>query len=274
MHQACCHESKGSSQKVFKLTSKEKDTMTFKKYINNFIYFIQDISDFIQPSSISKLHEIRIGLFELLEDKTEPIDWEIDIPRSEPLKFKEFMKKDSRLEVSLNCKIKGKVDSVDAEIITIDKYNIEIKIWSLDKDLSYRPDFDSRIMKKVLKKNEWKRVMLSFHMDLRDESTKTIYEPLYHLHVGGRLNESELSWIPDIIEEPRFYFYPLDLVLLCEFVLLNFLPEESEYLRKKPEWTKRVLHSQMLFLHPYVSDFNKYLYGREGTLLNCLSRCV
>ena len=109
-------------------------------------------------------------------------------------------------------------------------------------------------------------------MDRRGASAK-VFEPIYHLHAGGRLAEQEFCWIPKDLEEPRFYFFPLDIVLLCEFILVNFEPEKHDELRKTPEWRNQVIRSQNLYLKPYIYQFYKYLEDNNYTLLNHLTKC-
>jgi hypothetical protein len=245
---------------------------TFRDYIRGFPSFFKAIRDIVNPSSISRLQLVSDTLNDLSDQDGRNIKWEIRIPRTDPLKFKEFIRNGYRLEVQLNCEIKGTAPSLDSNEVTIDEYKVEIWIRSLDKDLSFRPDFDSKKICQQLSKRDWRRVILSYHMDRRGASAK-VFEPIYHLHAGGRLAEQEYCWIPKDLEEPRFYFFPLDIILLCEFILVNFEPEKHDELRKTPEWRNQVIRSQNLYLKPYISKFYKYLEDNNYTLLNHLTKC-
>lgn len=242
---------------------------TFKNYIEGFPSFFQSMKEIIQPISITRLELVSDTLTGLLKRGGRDIRWRIQIPQTDPLKFKEFEKKGNRLEVQLNCDISGRVDSLDSDELEIDEYKIEIWIRSLERALSYRPDYDSKKICQKLSKNDWKRVLMSFHMDRKSPGAK-IFEPIYHLNAGGRLDEQELCWIPRDLEEPRFYFFPLDLILLSEFILLNFQADKYDELRKTPEWRKQIICSQNLYLKPYVYQFWKCLENNNTTLLDQL----
>ena len=250
--------------------SKSVKAASLRDYINGFLYFSENIRDFLHPSSISRLTTINNEAFDLLDTGKYPIHWDINIPRKDPLRFITFSRKGCKLEVDLNCRMQLDASSLKEESLEFSKYNAEIRIWSHDPYLSYRPQLDSKLIRRALKKTDWKRVMLSFHMDLKNTMT-SVDEPKYHLHVGGRLSDEELSWIPKLIDGPRFYFYPMDIILLTEFILLNFLPEESKHLRSTSEWIKRVQQSQSLYLNPYITEFNRCLFSGQGTLLTQLT---
>ncbi|MGA9100240.1 MAG: hypothetical protein WB392_15060 [Methanotrichaceae archaeon] len=245
---------------------------TFKEYIEGFPYYVRIIQDYVQPASVNRLQIVRDMFRNLLDQKGRDIEWEIDIPKGDSLKFKDIERNGNRLEVQLSCKIKGIAPTLESENLIITEYKTQLWIRSLEKKLSFRPKFDSRDLCHQLSENDWKRVILSFHVDFRDPNTR-IYEPIFHLHVGGRLEEKELCWIPNTIEEPRFYFFPLDVVLLSEFILLNYRPEVHDELRKQPEWTKRIIYSQNLYLKPYVLKVYNYLDDNNYTLLNHLAQC-
>lgn len=245
---------------------------TFREYIEGFPYYVKVMRDYIQPNSVNRLQIVSDMFRSLLDQNRRDIDWEIDIPGRDPLKFKDIEINGKRMEVQLSCKIKGIAPTLKSDELIITKYNTQLLIRSLEKELSFRPKFDSKDLCKPLIENDWKRAMLSFHIDLRDSETR-IYEPIYHLHVGGRVDKKELCWIPDTIEEPRFYFFPLDVVLLSEFVLLNWRPEVHDELRKQPEWKKRIIYSQNLYLKPYMLNVYNYLIDNNHTLLNHLAHC-
>ena len=79
---------------------------TFKDYIRGFPSFLKAIRDIVNPSSISRLQLVSDTLNDLLDQGGHDIKWEIRIPQTDPLKFKEFIRNGYRLEVQLNCDIK------------------------------------------------------------------------------------------------------------------------------------------------------------------------
>ncbi len=188
-------------------------------------------------------------------------NWRFSIPIEHPLIF---IENNSQLQVDISCELEGRDD-------TIIKQNIILRLWSLDENLSYREEVDSTELKVKLEHNIWRRVILRFHFDLKESNGKQL-EPKYHFHVGGRCRTNdENCWLPEQIDIPRFPCPPMDLILICEFLLINFFPKESEQLRKYPEWQSLVRKSQDLFLKPYYEDCKeKYLKDENETLLGNL----
>jgi hypothetical protein len=101
-----------------------------------------------------------------------------------------------------------------------------------------------------------KKKIFEFHIDLKNPKAK-VPEPLNHLHVLG-------------FDVPRFPYPPMDIVLLCEFVLINFFPEESNKLRKDPSWKNLVRNSQKMFIEPYFERCQRCLDNEKETLMGHL----
>jgi len=190
-----------------------------------------------------------------------PLEWYFSIPQEHPLTFKKNDVDGVKLQVDISCVIEGTLDDIK-------KQNILLRVWSCDEKISYREGLDSIGLKNKLEGLDWKRVILRFHFDLRNMEVKSP-EPLYHLQVGGNPKDEENCWIPKQIKVPRYPYPPMDLILLCELVLVNFFLKESEELRKDPEWESLVRKSQEMFLRPYLTTSMEYL--KTGTLLGNLT---
>jgi hypothetical protein len=204
------------------------------------------------------------------EKKNEPITWGISIDRQNPLIFCMNDFENSKLYVDVTCDIQGIVDSPTAEKTKITKYNIELRIWSQNKETSFRKGLDSNDLQSQLESQNWKRVMLRFHMDIRNSSAIRSPEPICHLHAGGDSEDHECCWMPKELDVPRFYHYPMDIVLLIEFVLTNFFPEKSECLRNDPEWISIIRDVQDFYLRTYMTNLCRYLNREQNTLLGHL----
>jgi hypothetical protein len=195
--------------------------------------------------------------------------WGFYIPRETPF---EFVQKDG-MQVDVSCIIEGK----GKDIL---KQNFEIRVWSLDEKLSYREGIDSPELRDELQSSNWKRVISRFHFDLRMEKDKEkIPEPICHLQVGGdsgtcvtngEQDIKENCWHPDKIRVPRFFHLPYDMVMMCEFILVNFFPTETEDLRKRHEWIRLVKDSEELFCRPYFEKYISYFNDNKQTLLGHL----
>jgi len=187
-------------------------------------------------------------------------NWRFSIPKEKPLTFK---KNNCNLQVDIACELEGMGEKIN-------KQNITLRIWCLDKNISYREGIDHPDLQSKLKNNYWKRVILRFHFDSREPNGEQL-EPLYHLQVGGRYRtEDECCWLHEEIDVPRFSYHPMDIILLCEFILINFFPRKSKELREKPEWKSLIRKCQTLFIKPYYETCLKYLNDDTETLLSKL----
>lgn len=195
--------------------------------------------------------------------KGRPVEWRFSIPIKHPLTFIKNDVDDCRLQIDISCEIEGTGDDIK-------KYNILLRVWCWDKNISYREGIDAVELKNKLESLGWKRVILRFHFDLRDPKTKK-QEPLYHLHIGGIPEDNENCWFPKQIKVPRFPYPPMDIILLCEFVLVNFFQKESEELRKNPEWRSLVRKSQKVFQKNYFAMCSSNFDNQIGTLLENLA---
>lgn len=81
------------------------------------------------------------------------------------------------------------------------------------------------------------RIIFQFHIDQKDSDAE---EPWNHLHI-------------DEFDEPRFPFPPMDLILICEFIFINYFPDKTKVLRKDGGWRKMVRKSQKIFQQEYFS---------------------
>ena len=248
---------------------------TFREYPKNLKFLNEHIKRYLDGSSKTLLDETHSKISALINSQERnkgPIAWKISITRERPLAFKESSEGRFKLHIDLSCEIEGDVDSLNSDQISITKYNVSVRIWSHQKEISYREGIDDPKLEKELENWNWRRVISRWHMDLREVDTRKP-EPLYHLHFGGRIEDNEYCWIPEKLEEPRFCCFPMDLVLLCEFILVNFFPKESACMRKKPEWKRLIQKSQHLYMKPYFEQLRKFLNNDSDTLLGHLSTC-
>lgn len=247
--------------------------MTFKKYPLNLQLLAEYIKDYLSEKSKAILTE-KAGLLatSIKDHRKKRIVWTLNIPLDSPLEFIKGNDCNYKLHIDLSCRIEGVVDSIKSDkILEYKEYSVTIRVWSHDKKVSFRKPLDASALKSDLKKQDWKRVVLRFHIDRKNPNT-TKPEPLYHLHFGGITQDNEYSWFSKSIKEPRFLYFPLDLVLLCEFILTNFYPKESNDLREKPEWKSLVRKSQEIYLKPHFEMYSKYLCNENDTLLGHLTK--
>lgn len=223
----------------------------------------QYIGRYLDTASKGILFERAKSLRQFLQRrKKRPMEWEFSIPKEHPLTFIKNEVDGCKLQIDISCQIEGTGDDIKRQ-------NILVRVWSWEKDISYREGIDAAELKNELEKLGWKRSMLRFHFDLRDSKAE-IQEPIYHLHVGGIPEDNEYCWFPKKIKVPRFPYSPMDIILICEFILVNFFQKESEELRKKPEWKSLVKKSQETFQKDYYNMCMEYITKGPDTLLDNL----
>jgi hypothetical protein len=150
--------------------------------------------------------------------------------------------------------------------LQLKKYGVNIRLWSDKSHYCYRELFDSSRIKTLVDNGDWKRVMMRFHLEQK-ESGVTLPEPLCHLHVGGKQSVDECCWIPTTIHEPRFPHPPMDIVLLIEYILINYYPNETRDFREKREWIDIIRFSQKLFQEEYFNACSIWLTDDDNTYL-------
>ncbi len=250
--------------------------MTFRNYPLNLQILEKYIKDYLEPCSYGTLSNVAANINQSISrhrSKTTPLPCSIAIPKEHPLKFKLSNECGCKLHVDIYCRIQGEIEPKRFDDVKFKLYSVAFRIWSHDKGISYRNEWDADELEQKLRKQECKRVVKRFHLDLRDKNTH-LPEPLYHLHFGGTTGEDEYFWLPKKIVEPRFHYFPMALVLMCEFILMNFFPAESRDLREGPEWKSLVRKRQDLYLKPYVQMLSEHLNNNNDTLLGHLTNSM
>lgn len=203
------------------------------------------ISDCISPSCKSQIQSLSANIKSDLERKDEKT-WIFEIPKNKRLSFDIYDNHKIVESIKISCRIKGN----DTEII---EQNITFTYFSKNDDLIYRRDWDSESVKERYDSHKG-RVMLKFHFDKKCVDT-TISEPKYHFHVGGKSENEECYWHPDELELPRLPYPPLDIIILCDIILMNYFPDHYKKLKEEnPDWFKLVKNSQKLFQKEYIKN--------------------
>lgn len=236
--------------------------MWIEEYVTNLNILIDPkiAGVYLEPGSKAIMQERTYLFLNIARDKRKAkrMSWEFSITREDPLTFKA---NDDRLQVDIAGKINGENDVVK-------EVNTLLRVWSFDQDLCYRDGIDGDEVKKKFDEKK-KRVIVRYHFDRRAPTLKQP-EPIYHLQVGGQALDDENCWFPKQVKVPRFHFPPMDVILLCELVLVNFFHNESENLRKKPEWIRLIQKSQHAFQNSYYDSFYSCLNDVNNTILGHL----
>jgi len=178
---------------------------------------------------------------------------ELIIPRDKPLIIQN---PDHEIitNIDITCKIEGKI--TENNDIDFSKYSMEVNLWSNNPDFCYRKELDSdhigeKVNLGVESGENFKRILLRFHFDMRDEKTK-IAEPLFHFHIGGEnVDNNCYMWMPKELSEPRIPYPPMDPLMLIDLVLRNFCFRSSQPIIDRPTWTDQIGKCHDLFQKNY-----------------------
>jgi hypothetical protein len=158
----------------------------------------------------------------------------------------------------------------------LETQNLVIRVWSLDRALSFRPELDAEAVSKWLDDSGLpNRVILRLHFDKAEPGQKGT---LFHLQVGGKPveEEREKCWLGGIPGVPRIPMHPMDLILACELVIANFFHEHFQRVCEDPEWREVVKRAELRTLRRYYEicwmhfRLGEDHLGREHTLLKRL----
>jgi hypothetical protein len=115
------------------------------------------------------------------------------------------------------------------------------------------------------------RVIYRCHFDRANENQAG---PRYHVQFGGSPRNGEYGFIPEVIDLPRLIQPPLDLILTCEMIAMNFYPREYREIRKEASWRSVVYQSQQNVLTRYYNGCAEALRSfdveESGSLLEHL----
>ena len=146
--------------------------------------------------------------------------WGFRIEPNGPLRFKKT--KVNGLNLRVDLFLKSYWDSDPAGMPS--EFTLAIRVWSLDKHIYFRDDWDSKRLSSEINSNTG-RVMSRLHFDLANEGQPG---PKYHFQVGGKPRDDEFYWFPDSLGVPRILHPPMDLVLATELIAANFYPSLSQ----------------------------------------------
>lgn len=228
------------------------------------------LDKFIEPDAAEILKSKISGLITCPANKKADGRWSLSISPDYPLRFCPCDINGNKVQVDFSCNIEGIIPSYkhrrNPDYKIFEKYNILIRVWSLEDKLSFREGIDSDTLIEKVIENDFKRVILRFHIDKKVPGVQ-IEEPLFHMHFGGLSQGNEIAWFPKNIDIPRFHFFPLDVVLATEFILLNFFSIKSYKLREDPEWKSIVISAQEIFLKPCISQYNCFINDDTSSFL-------
>jgi hypothetical protein len=80
--------------------------------------------------------------------------------------------------------------------------------------------------------------------------------PIFHLQFGGGNNPGTSELDVFKVKEPRWFYPPMDLVLMSEVVIANFYPDQWGKLKKQQGWIKLIIESQQLCYSQFFEQIN------------------
>lgn len=115
------------------------------------------------------------------------------------------------------------------------------------------------------------RLLIKHHVDLANKGGAEEYQegPLFHLQFGGHSPGGDKNF-EVALKEPRWLYFPMDLILLCELVVANFFPDKWKNLQREAGWTDAIVSSQKFCLSPFIAKISEILNTSSDTLLRQL----
>lgn len=192
-------------------------------------------------------------------------NWELIITPDNPLQFIKA-ELDDRVKPDIFCEITASGN----EDYPLTHLRLVLRAWSIQENLSYRPEWDSeKIMERLKEYYTIDRVISRCHYD---NCSVDQYAPYYHFQFHGTPHVDELYWFPHNVELPHFPSPPIDLILACEVVVATFFPTIYYELLQKGEWRKLIKESEEFILKKYYERCKNYLDSSppDQTLLDSL----
>lgn len=205
--------------------------------------------------------------------------WGYTIEPNNPLRFRPVVVDELRktLRVDVYCAIEWQDENAPPT-----SQDIKVRVWS--NEHSFLHEFERQLMNEEIMSPEIEA--LAEQMTGDSESGRVIYRchfdranenqagPRYHVQFGGSPRNGEYGFIPEVIDLPRLIQPPLDLILICELIAMNFYPREYLEIRKEASWRSVVYQSQRDLLTTYYNSCNEALRRFEidesGSLLEHL----
>jgi hypothetical protein len=213
----------------------------------DFQHILDDGASRIIDDAIAEVESTKES-FDKLQGKTHhpglaPQPWGYCIYPEAPLRFKPSNAiKGFQAQVDLYCTARW----VGEGTMPVEQC-IHLRVWTDEVNQAYRENWDSE---RVYKKLTVGRVMLRCHFDLANPDQPG---PKYHVQFGGKAQHDELCWFPEILNLPRFACPPIDLVLACQLVAVNFFWDDYIGFHKSPEWIAALQRSQKYLLEGYYT---------------------
>lgn len=101
------------------------------------------------------------------------------------------------------------------------------------------------------------RLISRYHIDLANiKNGKFQNAPIFHLQFGGGNNPGTNELDGFKLKEPRWFYPPMDLVLMSEAVIANFYPDQWGKLKKQQGWINLIIESQQLCYSKFFEQIN------------------
>jgi len=198
----------------------------------------------ITPKSEQAFENIRGELTPLSDSGR----WGYSTTKSEYIEFRKVKeKKAGEINIKLFGKFKVKKDQ--SNDLIIEEMNFDFETYRLNGEPVQRWHFD--------------------------KAEPNCHEPIYHLHSGGSWN-STVERPKELLDGPRWLCKPMDLILVCEYIIAIFFPDDWKKIKCCPIWKAMVHDSENCFLKPYYETISEYFDKQQPkkTLLESMWQSV
>lgn len=178
--------------------------------------------------------------------------WHYAIDRDAPLTFRITDPKSVKHRMQID--VSGRVCQLQNGIAP-GEHSVVVRAWCLDKSAWFNDQLDNPDLEQEIGAHRRGRVMLRFRFEFRRDD---LDEPWFHLQIGGQQREGEFHRMPDNLGVPRFMYPPMNLVMVCDFVVRHFYPEDAEVFDKEPSLKAALGAAQKEYLSCFLDRVGHY----------------
>jgi hypothetical protein len=190
--------------------------------------------------------------------------WHYEISRDQPLTFTPV-----RINYDLRVDLFGQFSEPDRGVPQAN-HSITVRVWGLKKTCWFDPALDAPRLETLIDNGLGRRVMLRFRLDCAQAN---LDEPWFHMQFGGQQFGEEYFRLPQNFGVPRFTYYPMNLLLVCEFIVRHFFPAEFVELSEEPSWKRALRIAQQAYLRHYLAKIDDFDRNCETSFLaHCWTR--
>jgi len=212
-------------------------------------------SKLVHRDSVAVLKNVANQLRSYQKTRKSGERWRYLIDESNPIIFRPTDPATSAIRYKMRIDISG-MFSEPEEGIPAFADSIKVRVWCIEKSVWFNQTLDAATLEDAIAYLRG-RVMLRFRFDYRGEAAGN--EPWFHLQIGGQQENDEYYRMPENLGEPRFLHHPLNLTMVCEYIVRHFFPESYDRFFSDGQTQYIVRRAQEEYLGPFTDRVSEFL---------------